>query len=78
MFTTVTNDRKSDYFYRLRLRIGNTGCHNYVYYRSKMPYALVNVPKYAVRDGDLIDAFMHRVDEVKEITPEEYFKYMWE
>jgi len=32
----------------------------------------------AVRSGDLLDVFAEDVDEVVEISKDEYFKHMWE
>lgn|GEM_PF-7019792 len=68
-----------DYFYRLRVgfpprRLGDY----YVYYRSQMQLSFTGVVKYAVRDKELLDVFAPNVDEVIEISSDEYFEHMWE
>lgn len=41
-----------------------------------MDLSLENVPKYAVKDGDLVGSFIHNVVRVTKITPAEYFEVM--
>ncbi len=77
---TPSPDRdKTDHFYEVHLAFGRDGGADHsVWYRTPMNLSPENVPKYAVRDGDLLDVFMHNVDYVLEVTPEEYFEHMWE
>ncbi len=68
--------RVMNHYYELNVNIERTDYK--VYYRSPVDYSLENVPKYAVRDGDLIDTDSRYVDKIRKITSEEYHKYMWE
>lgn len=78
MTTSVGSDR-GNYFYRLCVGFPprRAGDH-YVYYRSTMQLSFAGVVKYAVRDNELLDVFAPNVDEVVEITADEYFEHMWE
>ena len=68
---------KTDYFYKIHVGYSRGGGY-FVYYRTPMEHSLHNVAKYAVRDGDLHQSFLHMVDSVVRVTPEEYFEHMWE
>ena len=75
--TTPAKNSSRDNFYRLHVHFERGGDYD-VYYRTPLAFSLANVPKYAVRDGDLLDVFMPNVNLVEKIAPEEYFEYMWE
>lgn len=66
----------SDHFYEIYIDHGGHGY--FVYYRTPMDLSPYNVPKYAVRDKQLIAVDMRYVQYVLEITAEEYFEHMWD
>jgi hypothetical protein len=49
-----------------------------VYFKTNNRFIPAMVVDLAVRSGDLLDVFAEDVDEVVEISEEEYFKHMWE
>jgi hypothetical protein len=63
-------------FYKLRIN-HNKGGFYFVYYRSINQIPLQDVVLYAIMDGDLGEHEKGSVDEVTEITEEEYFTKMW-
>ncbi len=56
--------------------IGKSYTSHFVYYKTNLNLSPENVPKYAVKDGDLLDVFIYDVKKCREITKEEYFQHM--
>lgn len=64
-------------YWRIRVNPVKNGEY-YVYFKTDLPLVQKQIPGAAVRAGDLLDVFKPCVDEVVEITADEYFEHMWE
>jgi hypothetical protein len=60
-----------------RIHVNVRGDYN-VYFKTKKRYVPDMIVALAVQQKHLIDVFAECVDEVKEITEQEYFEYMTE
>lgn len=65
------------FYWRIRTGpINRGGMHVYIKVNRKyIPEMIVDI---AIRTKMLLDVFEQEVDEIIEVTQEEYFKYMWE
>lgn len=60
-----------------RLRVNPAPDADYeVYYKTPITISRDNVPRNAVVDGDLLDSFLPYVDQIEQITAEQYFEHM--
>lgn len=68
-------------YWKLRLnhnRLPWQSFYDFVYLWTDKPLPPEEIPQEAVQQEMLIDVFLEKVDQVRMITREEYFMYMWE
>ena len=65
------------YYWRLRVNPAVNSDYK-VYCKTPINLSKENVSRNAVSDGDLLDVFMKHVDQVEQITAEQYFEHMAE
>lgn len=52
--------------------------HSEVYWSSSICYGLSSVPREAVLDGHMLNAFLPTVVSVEKISKEQYNEFMWD
>lgn len=67
------------FYWRIRTAFqSNNKIKEYTYFKTRDKYIPEMVVDLAVRNKMFLECFVQDVDEVLQITEEEYFKYMWE
>jgi len=64
-------------YWRLRVNPAKN-CDYNVFYKTEINISKENVLRNAVKDGDLLNAFLPNVDQVEEITEETYYENMYD
>ena len=59
-------------YWKIRLR------HSEVYWSSSICYSLSSVPREAVLDGHMLNAFLPYVAGVERISKEQFNEFMWD